>query len=178
MNVKLLRIITGEEVLAEVLSEDASSVTVQNGLVVLPNANGVGFAPWATVISKENKEITLSREHLVYVVDCDDSVQDKYESIFGTIVKPETKKTDSMKSLKTPLRYPGGKSRACTKMDQYFPDLRNYKQFREPFLGGGSVAIHITKKYPTLDIWVNDLYEPLYNFWCVLRDDHKICVKL
>ena len=92
MNVKLLRIITGEEVLAEVLSEDASSVTVQNGLVVLPNANGVGFAPWATVISKENKEITLSREHLVYVVDCDDSVQDKYESIFGTIVKPETKK--------------------------------------------------------------------------------------
>ena len=92
MNVKLLRIITGEEVLAEVLSEDESSVTVQNGLVVLPNANGVGFAPWATVISKENKEITLSREHLVYVVDCDDSVQDKYESIFGTIVKPETKK--------------------------------------------------------------------------------------
>ena len=92
MNVKLLRIITGEEVLAEVLSEDASSVTVQNGLVVLPNANGVGFAPWATVISKENKEITLSREHLVYVVDCDDSVQDKYDSIFGTIVKPETKK--------------------------------------------------------------------------------------
>lgn len=92
MNVKLLRIITGEEVLAEVLSEDEKTVTVQNGLVVLPNANGVGFAPWATVISKENKEITLSREHLVYVVDCDDSVQDKYESIFGTIVKPETKK--------------------------------------------------------------------------------------
>ena len=26
-----------------------------------------------------------------------------------------------MKALKTPLRYPGGKSRACTKMDQYFP---------------------------------------------------------
>ena len=78
-----------------------------------------------------------------------------------------------MKSLKTPLRYPGGKSRACTKMDQYFPDLRNYKQFREPFLGGGSVAIHITKKYPTLDIWVNDLYEPLYNFWCVLRDQSQ-----
>ena len=49
-----------------------------------------------------------------------------------------------MKSLKTPLRYPGGKSRACTKMDPYFPDLREYKEYREPFLGGGSVAIHIT----------------------------------
>ena len=76
-----------------------------------------------------------------------------------------------MKSYKTPLRYPGGKSRACTKMDPFFPDLRNYKEYREPFLGGGSVAIHITKKYPNLDIWVNDLYEPLYNFWRVLQDD-------
>ena len=74
-----------------------------------------------------------------------------------------------MKSLKTPLRYPGGKSRACEKMGPYFPDLRNYDEFREPFIGGGSVAIYITKKYPNLDIWVNDLYEPLVNFWQQLQ---------
>ena len=74
-----------------------------------------------------------------------------------------------MKSLKTPLRYPGGKSRAVTKMDQYFPDLRNYVEFREPFLGGGSVALHISKKYPHLKITVNDLYEPLVNFWSNLQ---------
>jgi DNA adenine methylase len=54
-------------------------------------------------------------------------------------------------------------------MDPYFPDLRNYDEFREPFLGGGSVAIHITKKYPNLNIWVNDLYEPLVNFWQQLQ---------
>ena len=74
-----------------------------------------------------------------------------------------------MKSLKTPLRYPGGKSRACVKMGPYFPDLRDYEEFREPFLGGGSVAIYITKKHPNLDIWVNDLYEPLVNFWQQLQ---------
>ena len=74
-----------------------------------------------------------------------------------------------MKSLKTPLRYPGGKSRACTKMDPYFPDLRDYVEFREPFLGGGSVALHVTKKYPHLKITVNDLYEPLMNFWVQLQ---------
>ena len=74
-----------------------------------------------------------------------------------------------MKSLKTPLRYPGGKSRACMKMDPYFPDLREYDEFREPFLGGGSVSIHITKKYPDVKIWVNDLYEPLVNFWQQLQ---------
>ena len=76
---------------------------------------------------------------------------------------------DLRKALKTPLRYPGGKSRAVTKMDQYFPDLRNYVEFREPFLGGGSVAIHISKKYPHLKITVNDLYEPLVNFWMNLQ---------
>ena len=81
-----------------------------------------------------------------------------------------------MKALKTPLRWPGGKSRACIKMDPYFPDLRNYNEFREPFLGGGSVAIHVTKKYPDLKIWVNDLYQPLVNFWQQLQmfgDDLK-----
>ena len=76
-----------------------------------------------------------------------------------------------MKSLKTPLRYPGGKSRACTKLDQFIPDLRDYTEYREPFLGGGSVAIHITKKYPHLNVWVNDFYEPLVTFWKVLQTD-------
>ena len=75
----------------------------------------------------------------------------------------------SKKGLKTPLRYPGGKSRACTKMGQFFPDLREYVEFREPFLGGGSVAIHVSKLYPHLKIVVNDLYEPLINFWVNLQ---------
>ena len=79
----------------------------------------------------------------------------------------------TMKSLKTPLRYPGGKSRALSKLLQYVPDLKGYKEYREPFLGGGSVALEISKRYRHLDIWVNDLYEPLYNFWRVLQDDGK-----
>jgi DNA adenine methylase len=54
-------------------------------------------------------------------------------------------------------------------MDPYFPDLGEYKEFREPFIGGGSVAIHVTKKYPHLKVWVNDLYEPLVNFWQQLQ---------
>ena len=74
-----------------------------------------------------------------------------------------------MKNLKTPLRYPGGKSRAITKISEFFPDLSKYDQFREPFVGGGSVALWVTKTYPDLLIWVNDLYEPLYNFWSQLQ---------
>ena len=54
----------------------------------------------------------------------------------------------SIKSLKTPLRYPGGKSRALVKLFQFIPDLKSYKEYREPFIGGGSVALEITKRYP------------------------------
>ena len=75
----------------------------------------------------------------------------------------------TLKSLKTPLRYPGGKSKAVPKLLQYLPNLFQVKEFREPFLGGGSVALEITKRYPHIDVWVNDLYEPLYNFWCELQ---------
>jgi len=74
-----------------------------------------------------------------------------------------------MTSLKTPLRYPGGKSRAVKKMAEFFPLFSDYKEFREPFVGGGSVALYISQMYPHLDIWVNDLYEPLYNFWRELQ---------
>jgi DNA adenine methylase len=82
-----------------------------------------------------------------------------------------------MKQYKTPLRYPGGKSRACIKLDTFFPDLSQYSEFREPFLGGGSVAIHVTKKYPKIKIWVNDLYEPLTNFWQQLQHEGNYIYK-
>jgi len=77
----------------------------------------------------------------------------------------------TLKSLKTPLRYPGGKSRALANLFRFLPDLSQATEYREPFLGGGSVAIEIGKRYPKLDIWVNDLYEPLYNFWRELQEN-------
>jgi DNA adenine methylase len=83
-----------------------------------------------------------------------------------------------MKSLKTPLRYPGGKSRATKYLLPKMP--KDITEYREPFLGGGSVAIAFTKENPDIPVWVNDLYEPLTNFWFALRDDaeelHR-CIK-
>jgi len=91
--VKLLRITTGEEVVAELLSETEETITVQNGLVVLPTNTGVGFAPWATVISKENPEITMSKRHVVYVAEVQEDVCKKYNEMFGSkLITPDKKK--------------------------------------------------------------------------------------
>ena len=93
IDVKLLRIVTGEEVIAELLSEDDNTITVQNGLVVLPTNTGVGFAPWATVISKEEPEITMSKRHVVYVAEVQEDVAKKYNEMFGSkLITPDKKK--------------------------------------------------------------------------------------
>lgn len=74
-----------------------------------------------------------------------------------------------MASFKTPLRYPGGKSRAINRLKVDLP--KSFEEFREPFLGGGSMAIHITQNRPETKVWVNDAYFNLYNFWLQLRDN-------
>ena len=85
-----------------------------------------------------------------------------------------------MTKLKTPLRYPGGKSRAIKKLD---PDLpKQFKEFREPFLGGGSMALHVTQARPDTKVWVNDAYFNLFNFWNQLKNNgtrlHEELVKI
>jgi len=71
--------------------------------------------------------------------------------------------------LKTCLRYPGGKSKATKTLAPWYPE--NFKEYREPFIGGGSVAFYTTQAYPDVPVWINDLYVPLYNFWIQLRDN-------
>ena len=93
IDVKLIRIVTGEEIIAELLEWRDGTITVKNGLVVLPGQNSVGFAPWATVISKEQPEITMDMKHVVYVAEVDESVAKKYNQMFGSKLElPEDKK--------------------------------------------------------------------------------------
>ena len=94
MNVKLFRIATGEEVVAELISEDDNFVTLKNGLVVLPSADGrVGFAPWASVVDRSIPELIIARNHIVYIAEVDPAIKKKYNEVYGSkLVTPEEKK--------------------------------------------------------------------------------------
>ncbi len=46
-----------------------------------------------------------------------------------------------MSYKKSPLRYPGGKSRAIKFLKDYFP--KDFTEYREPFFGGGSVGLYL-----------------------------------
>jgi len=64
--------------------------------------------------------------------------------------------------IKSPLRYPGGKNRAIKIIAPLIPE---FKEFREPFVGGGSVFFYVKQKYPDKKYWINDLYYKLFEFW-------------
>ncbi len=71
--------------------------------------------------------------------------------------------------IKSPLRYPGGKSRAINKIIEHLPDT--FVEYREPFVGGGSLFIYLKQKYPHLKIWINDLNPELFLFWKIAQSD-------
>ncbi len=50
--------------------------------------------------------------------------------------------------IKSPLRYPGGKSCAVEIIAGLLPD---FDEFREPFLGGGSIFLYAKQRFPKKD---------------------------
>ena len=76
--------------------------------------------------------------------------------------------------IKSPLRYPGGKSRAVKFIAPLIP---NFQEFREPFLGGGSVFVYLKQKYPNKKYWINDKYTNLYHFWNESKNNSKALIQ-
>jgi DNA adenine methylase len=77
---------------------------------------------------------------------------------------------------KSPLRYPGGKTRACKILDKIINDYFDIKRFNKiisPFFGGGSFEFHMQNKYG-LKLIVNDKFTPLYNFWKQIKIDKTV----
>lgn len=82
---------------------------------------------------------------------------------------------------KSPLRYPGGKTRACKKLETIMKEhfnINDYDNLISPFFGGGSFEFHIQNNYQ-LNIIANDKFTPLYNFWDNCKNNkEKLCDEL
>lgn len=74
-----------------------------------------------------------------------------------------------MPILTTPLRYPGGKAKALKKILPIIPN--NISEYREPFLGGGSVFVSIKQNNPSLFCRINDLNAGVSSFWRCLKEN-------
>ena len=79
--------------------------------------------------------------------------------------------------MKSPVRYPGGKTRAVKILKKYvdahFPGR---KVILSPFFGGGSFEIAMSEDGYT--VLANDLFGPLYTFWTTLKSNAQTLINI
>jgi hypothetical protein len=95
MNVKYIKLLNGEELIAEVVTEDLKT-TIKNPirLVLMPSKADpknpqVGLAPWAEF--SDDKEIVLDRSHILCIMTPIQEIVNQYNAIFGGILAPSSK---------------------------------------------------------------------------------------
>ena len=68
-------------------------------------------------------------------------------------------------SINNILRYPGGKSKAIKILYEYYKKYFNdTKYIYSPFFGGGSFELYLKNKH-NVEVYANDKYDLLINFW-------------
>ena len=93
MNVKLIRLTSGEDVIAEVVNRKDESITIQNGIVGVPSSQGtLSFVAWSPMLSKTEKEIEVSNRFVVYTAEAAEEIVDQYKQMYSPIAQPEKKK--------------------------------------------------------------------------------------
>jgi len=82
-----------------------------------------------------------------------------------------------MAQVKSPLRYPGGKSKALDKIIPHIP--LKIEEYREPLVGGGSVFLAARQLFGSQvkQYWINDLNFDLYCFWFYAKSEIDSFVK-
>lgn len=95
MSVKIIKLITGEEILAEVKDEFINPLPIKNPvrIIVMPNkidpkTPNIGFAPWAEF--SDDKEFVLDKSHVVAIMTPITEFVNQYNSMFGGLVVPKS----------------------------------------------------------------------------------------
>lgn len=92
MNPQVFKLITGEELIADVQSTDASGeYVIANALSLLMQQKadgsvGIGVFPWGNHV---DGTITLEDKHIIYVGDPVSQLVDIYNKAFSTIAVPQ-----------------------------------------------------------------------------------------
>jgi len=95
MSVKIIKLITGEELLGEILPSSEVVCRVKNPvrIIVMPNkidpkTPNIGFAPWAEF--SDDKEFVLDKSHVLAIMTPINEFVNQYNSMFGGLVVPKS----------------------------------------------------------------------------------------
>jgi hypothetical protein len=91
MNVKLIRMWSGEDVIADLVEQD-DYIVISNPIVAIPSGNGqLGFAPWSPLLKDKDEKIKVSWRYVVYIADTQEQIVEQYEQMFSLIKSPSKK---------------------------------------------------------------------------------------
>ena len=91
MNVKLIRMWSGEDVVAEVTEESDDFLTIVNPIMAVPTGQGqVGFAPWSPLLKGKGMAINVRKDYVVYVTETQDEMVEQYKQMFSLIQTPSS----------------------------------------------------------------------------------------
>jgi len=92
MTVKLIRMSSGEDVVATIVSETDSVLKLEDAIVAIPTGEGqIGFAPWSPLVSKTDKILPVSKNFVIYVAEVAEDIVNQYNQMFSKIVTPSNK---------------------------------------------------------------------------------------
>tara|TARA_Y100000004_G_scaffold48926_1_gene53893 strand:+ start:284 stop:571 length:288 start_codon:yes stop_codon:yes gene_type:complete len=92
MNVKLIRMWSGEDVVADLIEEKEDSVVFINPIVAVPTGNGqMGFAPWSPLLKEKGQELEVTKKYIVYISETQEEIEEQYQQMFSVIQAPTKK---------------------------------------------------------------------------------------
>ena len=93
MNVKVFRMRSGEDVVADLIEETEDSLTICNPIVAIPSGEGrLGFAPWAPLLNGRDAPVTVPKDYIVFgPLDTQEAVVKQFEQMFSIIETPSKK---------------------------------------------------------------------------------------
>ena len=92
MNVKLIRMWSGEDVITDLVEEKEDSIVLRNPIVAIPTSSGkMGFAPWSPLLNGRDTDVEITRRYIVYIAETQDEVVEQYELMYSSIQTPSKK---------------------------------------------------------------------------------------
>ena len=92
MNVKLIRMWSGEDVVADLIEEKEDSIVFCNLIVAVPTGNGqMGFAPWSPLLKGKGEELEVTKKYVVYITDTQEQIEEQYQEMFSVLKTPSKK---------------------------------------------------------------------------------------
>lgn len=92
MNVKLIRMWSGEDVIADQVGDLIDSIVIRNPIVAIPAGNGqLGFVPWSPLLKDKNVDLEITKKYIVYIAEVQEQIVEQYEQMFSVIKSPSKK---------------------------------------------------------------------------------------